>query len=314
MPAGQSRHPARRRRRRGHRDPAWGRGRLHHSEWDSSAPAVAGRPDGLARARGPAPVLGLYRNRSQRSVWRQSRARGRNSYAWTPAGFWGHGWDGDCDVHTPNVPQRRFVGLLCIRSRNVWVCILLTARRHGETCRDSFIGRARRGRRGARSRDFSVARQRERTRPGRAPPSRLQLKQGAAWLTPSAGRLPSAASRAWPSICRSTERARAESRASHLSNPLALVQKWKLAVREAHVSPSTISGVSAYVNPDRIGIAGYSLGAYLSVIVAATMRRLFGPSRSPPAATLPQQTPFAGTRSHDRRSSPCGAQSRGDRC
>src|SRR5438045_9177596 len=49
-----------------------------------------------------------------------------------------------------------------------------------------------------------------------------------------------------------------------LRNPLDLVQKWKLAVREASAAIQYLSDQPA-IDPRRLAVAGYSLGAYLAV-------------------------------------------------
>src|ERR1700710_3148906 len=56
-----------------------------------------------------------------------------------------------------------------------------------------------------------------------------------------------------------------------LRNPLALVQKWRLALREADAAIGYLERHPA-IDASRIGIAGYSLGSYLSVIAASSNR------------------------------------------
>jgi dienelactone hydrolase len=53
-----------------------------------------------------------------------------------------------------------------------------------------------------------------------------------------------------------------------IRNPLALVTTWHLALREAGLAVAYLAGVRG-IDRNRIAIAGYSLGAYLSVCLAA---------------------------------------------
>src|ERR1700710_1752122 len=53
-----------------------------------------------------------------------------------------------------------------------------------------------------------------------------------------------------------------------LRNPLALVQKWRLALHEVNEAIQYLSRHAA-VDRNCIAIAGYSLGAYLAVIAAS---------------------------------------------
>lgn len=76
-----------------------------------------------------------------------------------------------------------------------------------------------------------------------------------------------------------------------LRNPMALVGKWKLAAREAHAAIHFLAEHQA-VDPRRIGIGGYSLGAYLSVIVAGD-DPLIGAVALTAGGDLPEDTPFA---------------------
>lgn len=76
-----------------------------------------------------------------------------------------------------------------------------------------------------------------------------------------------------------------------LRNPLALVQKWRLAVREATYAIGYVAG-HANLDPSRLGLAGYSLGAYLGVIVAAD-NPLVRAVALAAGGDLPEQTPFA---------------------
>lgn len=76
-----------------------------------------------------------------------------------------------------------------------------------------------------------------------------------------------------------------------LRNPLELVQKWRLAVKEASNALQYLADHRA-IDPRRIGLGGYSLGSFIGVIVA---------SRSPlvravalaAGGDLPEATPFA---------------------
>jgi fermentation-respiration switch protein FrsA (DUF1100 family) len=51
-------------------------------------------------------------------------------------------------------------------------------------------------------------------------------------------------------------------------NPIDVIQKWRRAVREAHAGLAYLADHIA-IDPTEIGIAGYSLGAYLATMVAA---------------------------------------------
>jgi dienelactone hydrolase len=53
-----------------------------------------------------------------------------------------------------------------------------------------------------------------------------------------------------------------------MRNPMALVQKWKLGVREANAALEYLAAHPS-LDPRRIAIAGYSLGAFLATVVAA---------------------------------------------
>jgi dienelactone hydrolase len=75
-----------------------------------------------------------------------------------------------------------------------------------------------------------------------------------------------------------------------LRNPLAVVQKWQLAVREAAVALNYLSSRDD-VDASRIGIAGYSLGAYLATIVAEKNRHVRAVALAA-GGDLPPQTPF----------------------
>jgi fermentation-respiration switch protein FrsA (DUF1100 family) len=75
-----------------------------------------------------------------------------------------------------------------------------------------------------------------------------------------------------------------------LRNPLALVQKWKLAVREANAAISFLASHPA-VDAERLAIAGYSVGACLALAVAAdnTLVRAVALAAG---GDLPERTPF----------------------
>jgi dienelactone hydrolase len=76
-----------------------------------------------------------------------------------------------------------------------------------------------------------------------------------------------------------------------LRNPLDVVQKWRLAVREARAAVRYLSTQSA-IDPRRLGIAGYSLGAYLALIVASDDQLLRTVALAA-GGDLPEATPFA---------------------
>ena len=76
-----------------------------------------------------------------------------------------------------------------------------------------------------------------------------------------------------------------------LSNPLALVQKWRLAVREANEAVEFLARRPG-IDPHRIGIGGYSLGAYLAVMVAERNERVRAVALAA-GGDLPERTPFA---------------------
>lgn len=76
-----------------------------------------------------------------------------------------------------------------------------------------------------------------------------------------------------------------------LRNPLALVQKWRLAVKEANRAVHYLVEHEA-IDACRVGIAGYSLGAYLAVFVAAHNKFVRAVALAA-GGDLPEQTPFA---------------------
>jgi hypothetical protein len=76
-----------------------------------------------------------------------------------------------------------------------------------------------------------------------------------------------------------------------LRNPMALVGKWKQAVREARAAIHWLAEHHA-IDPRRIGLGGYSLGAYLSVIVGADDPLVRAVALAA-GGDLPEETPFA---------------------
>ncbi len=76
-----------------------------------------------------------------------------------------------------------------------------------------------------------------------------------------------------------------------LRNPLALVQKWHLAVREANAAVEYLRARSD-IDCQRIGLAGYSLGAYLGVTVASRNAHASALALAA-GGDLPERTPFA---------------------
>jgi predicted esterase len=77
-----------------------------------------------------------------------------------------------------------------------------------------------------------------------------------------------------------------------LRNPLALIQSWRLAQREAHAAIRFLAK-HPEIDRQRIGIAGYSLGAYLAVVVAASDRNVRVVALAA-GGDLPAETPFVG--------------------
>lgn len=76
-----------------------------------------------------------------------------------------------------------------------------------------------------------------------------------------------------------------------LRNPLALVQSWRLAVSEVHGALAYLAKQPS-IDGRRIGLAGYSLGSYISVIVAADDPRV-NVLVLAAGGDLPDRTPFA---------------------
>jgi len=76
-----------------------------------------------------------------------------------------------------------------------------------------------------------------------------------------------------------------------LRNPLAVVQQWRLAVREAMAGLEYLARHPA-VDSTRLAIGGYSLGAYLATVVAEN-NRLVRAVALVAGGDLPAQTPLA---------------------
>jgi fermentation-respiration switch protein FrsA (DUF1100 family) len=74
-------------------------------------------------------------------------------------------------------------------------------------------------------------------------------------------------------------------------NPVAVIQKWRLAVREAHAGLAYLEAHDA-IDRRHLGIAGYSLGAYLATSVAAD-NPLARAVALAAGGDLPPQMPFA---------------------
>jgi len=74
-------------------------------------------------------------------------------------------------------------------------------------------------------------------------------------------------------------------------NPVAVIDKWRRAVREAHASLAYLEA-HADVDGRRIGIAGYSLGSYLATSVASD-NMLAQAIALAAGGDLPPQMPFA---------------------
>jgi fermentation-respiration switch protein FrsA (DUF1100 family) len=84
-----------------------------------------------------------------------------------------------------------------------------------------------------------------------------------------------------------------EGSVEHLSfrNPLQLIGAWRLALAEARLSLDYLSAL-AMIDPQRLALVGYSLGAYLAVVVAANDARVRAIVLAS-GGDLPEQTPFA---------------------
>jgi uncharacterized protein len=75
-----------------------------------------------------------------------------------------------------------------------------------------------------------------------------------------------------------------------LRNPLAVVQKWRAAVREANAGVQYLAEHPS-MDARRIGVGGYSLGAYLATVVAEE-NPLVSAVALVAGGDLPAQTPF----------------------
>lgn len=75
------------------------------------------------------------------------------------------------------------------------------------------------------------------------------------------------------------------------TNPLALVAKWRLALREADDSLAFLAA-HPKIDPARIAVAGYSLGAFLALSAAASSELVRAVALAA-GGDLPQRTPFA---------------------
>jgi dienelactone hydrolase len=73
-------------------------------------------------------------------------------------------------------------------------------------------------------------------------------------------------------------------------NPITLVEEWCLAVRGIHHAVKFLANHDA-IDPTRIGIAGYSLGAYLAVAAAAENSAIRAIALAS-GGDLPHETPF----------------------
>jgi uncharacterized protein len=76
-----------------------------------------------------------------------------------------------------------------------------------------------------------------------------------------------------------------------LNNPLVLVQKWRLAMTESHAGLQYLAE-HPKVDPRRIALAGYSLGAYIAIMVASN-NGLVRAIALAAGGDLPENTPFA---------------------
>lgn len=74
-------------------------------------------------------------------------------------------------------------------------------------------------------------------------------------------------------------------------NPLQLVGTWRLALAEARLAIDYLAGL-AMVDAGRLALVGYSLGAYLGVVVAANDARVQAVVLAS-GGDLPDRTPFA---------------------
>ena len=74
-------------------------------------------------------------------------------------------------------------------------------------------------------------------------------------------------------------------------SPIALVDQWFVAVRQVHFAVAYLASHDA-IDHSRIGMAGYSLGAYLAVMVAADNLAIRAIALAA-GGDLPRETPFA---------------------
>ena len=76
-----------------------------------------------------------------------------------------------------------------------------------------------------------------------------------------------------------------------LRNPLQLVSLWRLALSEIRYALDYLEGLVA-VDPERLGIVGYSLGSFLAAVAAANDQRVRALVLAS-GGDLPEETPFA---------------------
>ena len=76
-----------------------------------------------------------------------------------------------------------------------------------------------------------------------------------------------------------------------IRNPIQILGAWRLAVAEARHALDYLAGLQG-VNPRRLAIVGYSLGAFLGVTVAANDPRVSALALAA-GGDLPERTPFA---------------------
>ena len=79
--------------------------------------------------------------------------------------------------------------------------------------------------------------------------------------------------------------------AASLSNPFQVIGAWRLALEEARQALGYLEALEA-VDPGRVAIVGYSLGAFLASTVAAGDARV-GAVVLAAGGDLPEETPFA---------------------
>ena len=76
-----------------------------------------------------------------------------------------------------------------------------------------------------------------------------------------------------------------------IGNPLALVDAWRLALREASLAITYLGEQQSIVDRTRLAVAGYSLGAYLGVTLAANEPRVCAVALTA-GGDLPSTLPF----------------------